>query len=94
MATRPAKDAAAAIQPKLTPDFSGKDYGIFFLAGALCCTVTHGAMTPIDVVKTRIQIDNSLKGNSMMVAGRKIVAAEGTKGLMTGEATPSATLSS
>lgn len=38
----------------------------------------------IDVVKTRIQIDPALKGNSMLVAGRKIVAAEGTKGLLTG----------
>jgi solute carrier family 25 phosphate transporter 3 len=36
------------------------------------------------VVKTRIQIDPALKGNSLLVAGRKIVAAEGTKGLLTG----------
>jgi len=41
-------------------------------------------MTPIDVVKTRIQIDPALKGDSLLVAGRKIVAAEGTKGLLTG----------
>lgn len=38
----------------------------------------------IDVVKTRIQIDPALKGNSLLVAGRKIVAAEGTAGLLTG----------
>lgn len=38
----------------------------------------------IDVVKTRIQIDPALKGNSLLTAGRKIVAAEGTKGLLTG----------
>lgn len=36
------------------------------------------------MVKTRIQIDPALKGNSLLVAGRKIVAAEGTKGLLTG----------
>lgn len=68
----------------LTPNFSGKDYSIFFMAGALCCTLSHGGMTPIDVVKTRIQIDPALKGNSMLVAGRKIIAAEGPKGLLTG----------
>lgn len=29
----------------------------FALAGALGCAVTHGALTPVDVVKTRIQLD-------------------------------------
>lgn len=38
----------------------------------------------IDVVKTRIQIDPALKGNSLLTAGRKIVAAEGPGGLLTG----------
>lgn len=41
-------------------------------------------MTPIDIIKTRIQIDPALKKNSMFTAGRKIVAAEGAAGLMTG----------
>ena len=27
------------------PSFSQRDYGSFFLAGALCCTISHGAMT-------------------------------------------------
>lgn len=38
----------------------------------------------IDVVKTRIQIDPALAKDSLLSAGRKIVAAEGTKGLLTG----------
>lgn len=38
----------------------------------------------IDVVKTRIQIDPALAKNSLLTAGRKIVASEGTKGLLTG----------
>jgi len=74
----------SAVATPLVPDFNLKDYSTFFLAGALCCTITHGAMTPIDVVKTRIQIDPSLARNSMLTAGRKIVAAEGTRGLLTG----------
>jgi hypothetical protein len=41
-------------------------------------------MTPIDVIKTRIQIDPALKGNGMLAAGRTIIAAEGAKGLLTG----------
>lgn len=45
---------------------------------------SHGGMTPIDVVKTRIQIDSALAKDSLMSAGRKIIAAEGPKGLLTG----------
>lgn len=41
-------------------------------------------MTPIDVVKTRIQIDPALTKHSLLSAGRKIVAAEGPTGLLTG----------
>lgn len=38
----------------------------------------------IDVVKTRIQIDPALTRHSMFAAGRKIIAAEGPRGLLTG----------
>lgn len=27
-------------------------------AGGICCSVTHGALTPVDVVKTRVQLDS------------------------------------
>jgi solute carrier family 25 (mitochondrial phosphate transporter), member 3 len=40
--------------------------------------------TPIDVVKTRIQVDPSLKGKGLLTAGRTIVAAEGPAALLTG----------
>lgn len=83
-AKKSAEKAGAAMGVPLTPEFRPRDYGTFFLAGALCCTITHGAMTPIDVVKTRIQIDPSLARNSMLTAGRKIIAAEGPGGLLTG----------
>lgn len=66
------------------PDFSALDYTKFFTAGALCCTLTHGGMTPIDVVKTRIQVDPSLKGQNMLLAGKNIVAKEGPSVLLTG----------
>jgi hypothetical protein len=29
----------------------------FAVAGALGCAITHGALTPVDVVKTRIQLE-------------------------------------
>jgi len=40
------------------PSPTGVDlYARFAFAGAVCCSVTHGALTPVDVVKTRIQLE-------------------------------------
>ncbi|KAH8896477.1 mitochondrial carrier [Thozetella sp. PMI_491] len=66
------------------PNFTPTDYAKFFGAGALAATLTHGAATPIDVVKTRIQVDDAMKGLNMIKAGRKIVAGEGARALLTG----------
>ncbi|KJZ78595.1 hypothetical protein HIM_01986 [Hirsutella minnesotensis 3608] len=76
MASKSAKDDL--------PTFTPGDYGKFFAAGALAATLTHGAATPIDVVKTRIQVDDGLKGYNMLRAGRSIVAKEGASALLTG----------
>jgi solute carrier family 25 (mitochondrial phosphate transporter), member 3 len=43
-----------------------------------------GMATPIDVVKTRIQVDPSLKGKGLFTAGKSIVGAEGASALLTG----------
>jgi Mitochondrial carrier protein len=37
--------------------FTLKYYLSSALAGGICCGITHGAVTPVDVVKTRIQLD-------------------------------------
>ncbi|KAI1390402.1 mitochondrial phosphate carrier protein [Hypoxylon trugodes] len=68
----------------ITPPFGASDYVKFFGAGALAATTTHATATPIDVVKTRMQVDDSLKGLRMLAAGRQIVAKEGTSALLTG----------
>lgn len=71
---------------------SGKEQGPFdltyylkgALAGGICCSVTHGALCPVDVVKTRIQLD-PVKYNQGMIGGfRQVIAAEGMAGLATG----------
>lgn len=67
-----------------TPNFTLSDYTKFFGAGALAATLTHGAATPIDVVKTRIQVDDAMKGLNMVQAARRIVANEGAAALLTG----------
>ena len=46
--------------------------------------MTHGALTPVDVVKTRIQLD-SVKYNTGFVGGFKtVIAEEGAGALLTG----------
>jgi solute carrier family 25 (mitochondrial phosphate transporter), member 3 len=54
------------------------------LAGGICCAVTHGGLTPVDVVKTRIQLD-PVKYNKGLVGGiKQVIAEEGAGGLLTG----------
>ena len=54
------------------------------LAGGLCCGVTHGALCPVDVVKTRIQLD-SVKYNRGLIGGfKQIIAEEGAGALASG----------
>ena len=75
----PAESAPAKVDP------TGVDlYSRFFLAGALCCSVTHGALTPVDVVKTRIQLEPQVYNKGMLGGFRQIVQSEGPAALMTG----------
>jgi solute carrier family 25 phosphate transporter 3 len=54
------------------------------LAGGICCSITHGGACPIDVVKTRIQLD-PVNYNQGLLGGMKQVAAkEGSGALWTG----------
>merc|ERR1711959_191000 len=51
---------AAPKEGKSLYDFNKYGLGYFLngaLAGGLCCSITHGGMCPVDVVKTRIQLD-------------------------------------
>jgi Mitochondrial carrier protein len=38
-------------------------------AGGICCSITHGALTPVDVVKTRVQLD-SAKVRTVLICSR------------------------
>ncbi|GMM29525.1 Mir1 protein [Martiniozyma asiatica (nom. inval.)] len=66
------------------PQFTVTDYAKFALAGAIGCGVTHGSMTPIDVVKTRIQLEPTVYNTGMFGSFRKIIAQEGAGALLTG----------
>jgi solute carrier family 25 phosphate transporter 3 len=63
---------------------TARSYDRFALAGALGCAVTHGALTPVDVVKTRIQLEPEVYNKGMVGGFRQVVAAEGAGALLTG----------
>jgi len=62
------------------------DFGTFVrfaFAGALCCSITHTAVVPIDVVKTRLQTDPG-KYKGMIDGFRRIPKEEGVMMLTKG----------
>ncbi|KAI4285132.1 MAG: hypothetical protein L6R38_000882 [Xanthoria sp. 2 TBL-2021] len=77
-----AKQTIAANTPEKLSGFAL--YSRFALAGAVCCSVTHGGLTPVDVVKTRIQLDPITYNNGMIGGFRKVIAKEGSGALLTG----------
>ncbi|KIM89100.1 hypothetical protein PILCRDRAFT_812998 [Piloderma croceum F 1598] len=70
--------------PFNVPQFTSRDYSSFFLAGALCATASHTFFTPVDVVKTRIQIDPAYKKFGIISGTRHVIATEGPAALLTG----------
>ncbi|KAF1980356.1 mitochondrial carrier [Bimuria novae-zelandiae CBS 107.79] len=76
------KATVAAADPT-TPQGFGL-YGRFAFAGAVCCAVTHGGFTPVDVVKTRIQLDPVTYNKGFIGGFRQVVANEGAGALLTG----------
>jgi solute carrier family 25 phosphate transporter 3 len=64
--------------------FDLKYYVKAALAGGICCSITHGAMCPIDVVKTRIQLNPAEYNGGIINSFRKVIAKEGYMGLSTG----------
>jgi len=64
--------------------FDLKYYVNAALAGGICCSITHGALCPVDVVKTRIQLEPTKYNQGMIAAFRQVVAAEGMGALATG----------
>jgi len=54
------------------------------LAGGICCSVTHAAVCPVDVVKTRIQLEPEVYNKGMVDGFRKVIKNEGMMALSTG----------
>ncbi|KAG5929441.1 hypothetical protein E4U42_005908 [Claviceps africana] len=63
--------------------YSGKYYAACTFGGLLACGLTHTIVTPLDLVKTRRQVDSKLYQGNFQAWG-KIFRAEGFRGIMTG----------
>jgi solute carrier family 25 phosphate transporter 3 len=66
-----------------------KNYGLMYYikgaaSGGICCSVTHAAMCPVDVVKTRIQLEPTKYTTGLVGTFRRVVAEEGMGALSTG----------
>lgn len=64
--------------------FGMKYYLSGALAGGICCSITHGALTPVDVVKTRIQLDPATYNKGMIGGFGQVINKEGAGALLTG----------
>merc|ERR1719198_2879539 len=54
------------------------------LAGGVCCSITHGAACPIDVVKTRIQLDPITYNRGLIGGFSQVIEMDGASALLTG----------
>jgi len=66
-----------------------KSYGLMYytksaLAGGICCSLTHGAVCPVDVVKTRIQLEPTKYNKGLIGGFRQVIQEEGAMALSTG----------
>ncbi|KAL2865800.1 putative mitochondrial phosphate carrier protein [Aspergillus lucknowensis] len=73
---------AQAKTGKIEP-WTPKYYAACTVGGLMACGFTHTAVTPLDLIKCRRQVDSSLY-KSNMDAFRKIRATEGLRGVFTG----------
>lgn len=83
------KFSAQPVRSRILATSSAKKYDLQYylkgaLAGGICCAITHGALCPVDVVKTRIQLDPVTFNRGLIGGFRQIIAAEGVGGLATG----------
>ncbi|KAJ5472573.1 hypothetical protein N7530_006574 [Penicillium desertorum] len=78
VASRKAQEKTGKIEPGSLKYYAACTYG-----GMLACGLTHTAVTPLDLIKCRRQVDPKLYKSNIQ-AFRTIRAAEGIRGVFTG----------
>ncbi|EOO03783.1 putative mitochondrial phosphate carrier protein [Phaeoacremonium minimum UCRPA7] len=81
-AVRSAKDSSQVKDAE--PLRAASLYAKYAFAGAFCCSFTHAVLTPVDVVKTRIQLEPLKYDRGIFGTARQIVSTEGSSALLTG----------
>lgn len=78
--------AASGMLSSLLWLISASEPGVwrYYLAGGLCAAISHSVPVPIDVVKTRKQVDPGLANNSFIAAMNTIIEKEGMRSLWAG----------
>merc|ERR1712025_753198 len=80
----PSRHLAAAAKEEYSCEFgSAKYYALCAVGGALSCGITHTAVTPLDLVKCRLQV-NKEKYKSLGNGFKVTVADAGARGLVLG----------
>ncbi|KAJ8104769.1 hypothetical protein ONZ43_g7697 [Nemania bipapillata] len=82
--TIPQKITMPSMAASLTKSNDLALYSRYALAGAVCCSFTHAILTPVDIVKTRIQVDPLAYNHGVSGGLRQVVASEGAGALATG----------
>lgn len=76
--------ASQTIQKKTQIElYSNEYYAACTLGGILACGPTHAAVTPLDLVKCRRQVNSSLYKSNLQ-GWKTIIATEGAGGILTG----------
>ncbi|KAI0884606.1 mitochondrial phosphate carrier protein [Annulohypoxylon maeteangense] len=66
------------------PDMNMTEIARYAVSGAICCSFTHALLTPVDVVKTRVQLEPAVYNRGLAGGMRQIIANDSAKALLTG----------
>ncbi|KAI1485232.1 mitochondrial phosphate carrier protein [Biscogniauxia mediterranea] len=67
-----------------TPGMKLSEIVRYAFSGAICCSFTHAILTPVDVVKTRVQLEPVRYNRGLAGGFRQVVAYDGSRALLTG----------
>lgn len=66
------------------PGLSVSEVARYAFSGAICCSFTHAILTPVDVVKTRVQLEPAVYNRGLSGGLRQVVVNDGAAALLTG----------